>query len=217
LRPQASDEHTLLIYDENNNESFESYFNSDLDYLRDLKKDFSIIALDKKNYNVVKKINGKKFEIVIYDLLNKPLFKSSNSFVNEAEAKAEIPMIIQFFRSIIDKNQIEDYSQIKVLNDLSNQFPDDFTYSNHINFVFPNWPLRFQNKEFRNLINQILEENIPAHLTYDTFYLDIDQINNFEQTFRKWLNLKKSNNQDKLDLESLQIIQLLMNYKKNEK
>ena len=108
-------------------------------------------------------------------------------------------------------------SQIKVLNDLSNQFPDDFTYSNHINFVFPNWPLRFQNKEFRNLINQILEENIPAHLTYDTFYLDIDQINNFEQTFRKWLNLKKSNNQDKLDLESLQIIQLLMNYKKNEK
>ena len=133
--------------------------------------------MDKKNYNVVKKVNGKKFEIVIYDLLNKPLFKSSNSFVNEAEAKAEIPMIIQFFRSIIDKNQIEDYSQIKVLNDLSNQFPDDFTYSNHINFVFPNWPLRFQNKEFRNLINQILEENIPAHLTYDTFYLDIDQIN----------------------------------------
>lgn len=217
LRPQASDEHTLLIYDENNNESFESYFKSDLDYLRDLKKDFSIIALDKKNYNVIKKVDGKKYEIVIYDLLNKPLFKSCNSYANEAEAKAEIPMMIQFFRSIIDKNQIEDYSQIKVLNDLSNKFPDDFSYSNHINFVFPNWPLRFQNKEFRNLINQILEENIPAHLTYDTFYLDIDQINNFEQTYRKWLNLKKSNSHDKLDLESLQIIQLLMNYKKNEK
>ena len=216
LRPVASNQYTLFIKNEDQVQSFESYFTADLDHLRDLKKDFSIIAVDKKNYNVVKKLNSKNYEIIIYDLLNKPLFRSCVSYKNEADAKSEIPMIIQSFNVIIGANQLDEFCEMIVVNDLTSSFPDDFNYSNHINFIFPEWPLRFQNKEFKKHINQIVEEYIPANLTFDTFYLNIDKMNNFEQTHSKWIKHKKLNKYDQLDSKSLQIIQLLQNYKKNE-
>jgi hypothetical protein len=46
--------------------------------------------------------------------------------------------------------------------------------------------------------------------------MNIDKMNNFEQTHSKWIKHKKLNKYDQLDSKSLQIIQLLQNYKKNE-
>ena len=86
-----------------------------------------------------------------------------------------------------------------------------------MNFIFPNWPLRFQNKELKNYIISIIGEYLPAHLTYDIFYLDINQVNQLEQIFTKWTNLKQTKRFDQIDSKSLQIIQLLINYKKDGK
>ena len=217
LRPLSRKDYTLFIYDENRKKFFKSYYSADLDKLKDLRRDFAILSTDKKNYNVVKKANGKRFEIIIYDLLNKPMFRSCESFKLESDAKILIPKAIQFFSNVIIEDKIEDYSKMLVVNNISNRFPDDFNFSNHVNFIFPNWPLRFQNKELKNYIISIINEYLPAHLTYDIFYLDINQVNQLEQIFTKWTNLKKTSRFDQIDSKSLQIIQLLINYKKDGK
>jgi len=216
LRPVSHKDYTLIFYDANGGKYIESYFKSEQDTLRDLKSDFSILVADKKNFNVVKKLNSKNFEIILYDLLNRPLFKSAKSFKSEDEAKREIPIMIQFFTKIINENQIDEFSKMVIVNDISNKFPDGFNYSNHINFIFPDWPLRFQNKEFKNHLNSVVQEYIPAHLTYDIFYLDVNQIDQFEQTYSKWKRLKNTSRMDQVDSKSLQLIQLLMQYKRDE-
>jgi predicted lipase len=124
--------------------------------------------------------------------------------------------MIQFFTKIINENQIDEFSKMVIVNDISNKFPDGFNYSNHINFIFPDWPLRFQNKEFKNHLNSVVQEYIPAHLTYDIFYLDVNQIDQFEQTYSKWKRLKNTSRMDQVDSKSLQLIQLLMQYKRDE-
>lgn len=145
------------------------------------------------------------------------MFKSCNSFKSETDAKIEIPQMIQFYKKVNLEGTLEEYSKIVVVNDLSNKFPDDFNFSNHINFIFPDWPFRFQNKEFRTFIKEIIEEYISAHLTYDLFFLNIDQMNQFEQSFLKWEKLKNTKREDQIDSKSLQLIQLLMQYKKDGK
>jgi len=216
LRPVSHKDYTLIFYEANGGKYMESYFKSEQDTLRDLKSDFSILVADKKNFNVVKKLNSKNFEIILYDLLNRPLFKSAKSFKSEDDAKREIPIMIQFFTKIINENQIDEFSKMVIVNDISNKFPDGFNYSNHINFIFPDWPLRFQNKEFKNYLNSVVQEYIPAHLTYDIFYLDVNQIDQFEQTYSKWKRLKNTSRMDQVDSKSLQLIQLLMQYKRDE-
>ena len=137
------------------------------------------------------------------------MFRSCESFKLESDAKILIPKAIQFFSNVIIEDKIEDYSKMLVVNNISNRFPDDFNFSNHVNFIFPNWPLRFQNKELKNYIISIINEYLPAHLTYDIFYLDINQVNQLEQIFTKWTSLKQTNRFDQIDSKSLQIIQLL--------
>ena len=217
LRPVSHKDYTLIFYDDKGGKYIESYYKSELDILRDLKSDFSILVTDKKNFNVVKKLNSKNFEIILYDLLNRPLFKCSKSFKREEEAKREIPAIMQFFNRIIDENQLDEFSKMIIVNDISNKFPDDFNYSNKINFILPEWPVRFQNKEFKNYLKAVLNEYIPAHLTYDIFYLNVNQINQFEQTYSKWKRVKNTSRMDQVDAKSLQLIQLLMQYKRDEK
>lgn len=217
LRPVSQKDYTLIFYDAKGGKYIESYFKSELDTLRDLKNDFSILVADKKNFNVVKKLNSKNFEVILYDLLNRPLFKSAKSFRSEDEAKSEIPLMIQFFKKIIEDNQIDEFSKMIIVNDISNKFPDGFNYSNQINFIFPDWPLRFQNKEFKNYLNAVIEEYIPAHLTYDIFYLDVNQMDQFEQSYSKWKRVKNTSRMDQVDSKSLQLIQLLMQYKRDEK
>lgn len=217
LRPNAQKKFTLYIQDENHKRVMESYYTSYGEIKPELFSDFSILAVDKKNYNVVKQTNTNKFEIVLYDLLNKPLFKSCTAYDKEVFAKEAIPLMIQFFGKLAMEDQIKDFSEVVAINDLSNKFPNDFNYSNELNFIFPDWPSRFQNKEFKNHIIQVLNENIPAHLNFKVHYLTINQINQFEEAYTQWTSLKRSKPSKELDSKSLQIIQMLLSYKKDEK
>jgi len=215
LRPRQQKKQTLFIFDENKKHFMKSHNSAEMENLKEMLRDFSILAVDKKNYNVVKKTNGKRYEIILYDLLNKPLFRSCDTFAKEEHAKEAIPLMIQFFKEKIIGDEMEQHSEMVFLNDISNKFPNAFNYSNHINFILPNWPFRFQNKEFKTLIYSTIHEFIPAHLTFDIFYLNINQMNQFEQTYSKWMVLKQTKRESEIDSKSLQIIQMLLSYKRD--
>jgi hypothetical protein len=62
---------------------------------------------------------------------------------------------------------------------------DDF-YSHRASVFLPNWPMRFQNKEFKFYAEHLLFENAPAHLAVDCFWLSAHEMREFEQLFEEW-------------------------------
>ena len=69
-----------------------------------------------------------------------------------------------------------------------------------LNFTFP-------------LIKEKIEYYIPAHLSYEIFLLDFRKLSLFEDLYLNWLQAKKNQDFEQLDLLSLQLIQLLSTYK----
>ena len=121
--------------------------------------------------------------------------------------------MIAYFSAKKESNyDITSFSNIITANHESDKFPSDFNYSNHINFIFPDWPVRFQNNAFKNLICESIEEFIPAHLSHTIYYLNFQTLEVFESVYFKWLNYKQKGNLERLEKQSLQLIQLISSY-----
>ena len=118
-----------------------------------------------------------------------------------------------FIEKSKEEDSVENFSEINIDKGNSHEFPTDFVYSNKVSFIFPDWPLRFQNTEFRAYLKSVIHEYIPAHFNYDLFYLNINQVSIFEDTYYNWLDKKKIDNDNEADLYALQLIQLLKSYK----
>ena len=158
--------------------------------------------------------SSNKYRIIVYDLVNLPILKSENEFNSKAAAEKEKKQIISYFKTKIEsKIEIDSFTEILIKNNILNKFPSEFKYSNHLNFIFPDWPIRFQNNDFKALIDVSIKEFIPAHMTYDIYYLDFQNLSIFEAIYFKWLNYRYDGNYEKLELESLQLIQLMMKCK----
>jgi hypothetical protein len=213
LRPNIETNYHLLIYAERNEILLKSYYDTERNVLRDLRDDLWVIILKEQNFSIEKDEKTNEYIIVVYDLFNKPILKSEKQFNTIPLAEAEQARIIKYFSTKrILKSDIISFSSIEVTNREVSKFPNDFPYSNHINFIFPDWPVRFQNNEFKNLIFESIEEFIPAHLSYTTFYLNFQDLEIFEDVYFKWLHYKREGDFAKLELESLQLIQLISSY-----
>lgn len=214
LRPVIEINYQLEIYSENNEILLKSYYNSEYNQLRDLRDDLSVIIQNKENISIEKDQTTNRFLIIVYDLFNTPILKSENQFNSKAVAEKEKTRIISYFTSKREsKTAVSSFSEISIKNNTLNKFPSDFKYSNHLNFIFPDWPIRFQNNEFKALIDKSIKEFIPAHMSFDIFYLDFQTLSAFEAIYFKWLDYRFTGDYEKLELESLQLIQLIMNCK----
>ena len=104
------------------------------------------------------KINKKSFKIVLYDILNKPVFESVKEFDSKADALVEIQKFINFFdEHKRNKTDLKEFSSINIDIGNSHEFPVDFDYSNSLSIILPNWPFRFQNNEFLDHLKYILD------------------------------------------------------------
>jgi hypothetical protein len=151
---------------------------------------------------------------VIFDIFNKPVFKCPKVLYSNTGAKSEMKRLLEYFvKKSEEKDPIENFSEIIIDKGNSHEFPTDFGYSNQLSFIFPDWPLRFQNTEFRAYLKSSIQEHIPAHFSYDLFYLNVNQLSLFEDTYFNWLDKKKSDDDNEADVNALQLIQLLRSYK----
>jgi hypothetical protein len=213
LRPSIETNYQLVIYKEENKTLLKSYYNTEYNLLRDLRDDLWVIILKKQNFSIEKDEKTDKHIIVVYDLLNNPILKSEKQFNSLLSAEREKLRIIKYFSTKKESDSdIVSFTGIEIKNSESNKFPNDFLYSNHINFIFPDWPVRFQNNEFKNLIIESIDEFIPAHLSYNVFYLNFQDLEIFENVYFKWLKFKFDGDLAKLEQESLQLIQLISSY-----
>ncbi len=55
-------------------------------------------------------------------------------------------------------------------------------------FILPDWPTRFRNSHFQQLLENVIAAQTPLHLTAKALYLDRQTMNHFEQLYYGWLN-----------------------------
>ena len=214
LRPLLTTNYITKFLNEDSEPSLVSYNSSSFEEQNDLRNDIFILGTNKENYSIIKAKDKKEFQIVVFDIFNKPVFKSSKVFYSNVGAKSEMKRLLNFFiKKSEEQNLIENFSEIIIDKGNSHEFPTDFEYSNKISFIFSDWPLRFQNTEFRAYLKSIIKEHIPAHFNYDLFYLNVNQMSLFEETYFNWLDKKKEDNDNEADVNALQLIQLLKSYK----
>jgi len=68
-----------------------------------------------------------------------------------------------------------------------NQHPDPFSFQ--ISFVFPAWLPRFQEETFRQLIQETLINETPAHITIYLHWFDQEEMATFELAYEQWLEV----------------------------
>src|SRR5450830_144123 len=61
-------------------------------------------------------------------------------------------------------------------------------YSNRVSVVFSGWSARFCDPDFRNLAQETVCRNLPAHLYPEFHWLDFISMRDFEQRHRLWLD-----------------------------
>lgn len=183
-----------------------SYFSGNQTEVTSLQTDLKILGKDKANYSISSK--DEHFQLVVYNIINEPIFKSKSYFKTKENAEKEIDRLVQLFETDVNNFLFQSKKSTEEL-----KFPNDFNYSNHINLIMPDWPLRFQNKDFREFIERSIQDYIPAHLSFSLFYLEVNQMHRFEKTYQEWIELKVNNNKSEVAKLSLQLIQLLKSYR----
>ena len=213
LRPSSIINYKNYIYNDTNDLILESLKNSDFEKQKDYRSDLYLILDSPKYYEVNQVKTSSKFFISVSNVLGKRILKSNRYFKTKDEANNHIKFLVNFF---IQKKQnnipVEEISQIKMDIDKSNEFPSNFKFSNKISFICPNWPARFQNTEFISLFKLYIKKYIPAHIDFNFFLLNLKEISVFEDIYFNWLKKKSKKSKD-LDKYSIQLIQLINNYK----
>jgi hypothetical protein len=68
-------------------------------------------------------------------------------------------------------------------------------YSFWIGIVLPYWPVRFRDRNFRNLVERTLRLEAPAHVALRICWVDAGQMYEFEDAYEKWLHELAKNGQ----------------------
>ena len=57
----------------------------------------------------------------------------------------------------------------------------------------PSWPVRFQDDNFRTKLENIIYEQAPIHIAFQSYWLDLMAMAEFEKSYYKWLGLVSNN------------------------
>ena len=148
---------------------------------------------EEANYDIVEKANGG-YDIVLN------IDKSANKAIqlvnrqveikSVEQARAIIRQAVRFFR---DFNQASEglhlVEHILLRDDTALKGLDD-PYSFMMTVVFPSWPIRFQKPSFRNLAQELIMAESPAHVLVNVLWLDLEEMELFEKAYKAWIGLK---------------------------
>ena len=208
LRPKFSNLNSLFVYDSDSKRILKNIKPIKNEEINFIKENLIIVLKDKSKYTIIKKNNS--YKIVILDSLNNSILMSIKSFKKKDIAENEINHYLKMFQKIDD---LDELLKINSENINLNKFPESFDFSNKINLIFPDWPFRFQNNEFISLIKDVISSFIPAHVTYNLLFLNVQEILIFDKIYKEWLKSISKKNSKKHQVLSLEIVQLLIKYK----
>jgi hypothetical protein len=77
-------------------------------------------------------------------------------------------------------------------------FSDNF-FDHQLSLVFPGWTARAINPAFRQYVRQLANEHMPAHLLSEIYWLDLADMESFENIYQQWLEALHQYQQSLLD------------------
>ena len=184
---------------------------------QDFIQQISESGKDAKNYKTSKEKDGK----VKVELYNKQ--GDRIAFIDQLlladSAKQVIKTSSKLVKELLDKGadalvaQIGYEEQAKTGASLYSD-----PYSQQLSAVLPVWPAKFSNEKLRILLEGIIRLNAPAHLKVNCFWLDMARMQEFEEVYFQWLDIKSgpSPAQPLLDDLSLYLLFLLLSYQKED-
>jgi hypothetical protein len=137
---------------------------------------------DPANYRVHIHESGKYY--LALHVNERPIATGTRFFEDKEDASAEIHKLAELLRFL----HHEPKARRKHIRAAAK---DDF-YSQRISVLLPNWPMRFQNNEFRLYAEQLLAENAPAHLAVNCFWLSVHEMQEFERLHQEWKSLMRA-------------------------
>jgi hypothetical protein len=92
--------------------------------------------------------------------------------------------------------------------------PDDF-YPMRISVVFPDWTSRFHNSKFRMLAEETVSGNAPAHIYSEYYWLNPENMEQFEMLYRIWLDEKMQVSSGQLETAAVNLISFLLQHERS--
>jgi|GEM_PF-986909 len=71
---------------------------------------------------------------------------------------------------------------------------DETFFSFRMSAIMPNWPVRFQDPNFRQNFENILYRESPVHLVSNSYWLDLMTYSAFEAKYFQWISLQSNRN-----------------------
>jgi hypothetical protein len=83
-------------------------------------------------------------------------------------------------------------------------------YANRINVIFPAWTARCNNLQFRSFAGNLVQDNCPAHIHPEIYWLDFPSMCEFEVLQDRWSRLLQFKPQsDEFDMASRSLVRFL--------
>jgi len=158
-------------------------------YLSNLNK--YILTLTDENYNDV--IEEIESHYILYDSIT---------------TKEEWYIILKDILTLFNQDP-SNYSIEFINKTVNNKFVKSNFYEYKVSFIIPNWPARFQDINFKYFIKEFITEHLPAHLIPSFYYLDIEKMKNFENTYFQWIDLMNDKQSNEFNQSSLLLTNIL--------
>lgn len=196
LRPkQTEKKYGIYIKDEKGNFILKSKKQYSIDERKEILKtielnlnvydNFSVEADENRDMNIVFKIPETEIS-----------FTSINPDISVEKTHSQMESL---YRYLSDKNGVIPFEEKTGFyiqyNDDENDIPENyFTYK--ISLVFPSWTARFNNREFRSIVKDLVWEQKPAAVYADIHWLDPNDMKKFEKLYKKWQTKNTEQNFD---------------------
>ena len=85
-------------------------------------------------------------------------------------------------------------------------------YNFRVSVIFPSWPARCADNEFRKLAEETVRINAPAHIAVDIYWLGFQEMLEFEIFYHDWLDCKRKGPGSETDALARDLIQFFIRH-----
>jgi hypothetical protein len=137
-----------------------------------------------------------------------PVPRNVWSILRDMETREEAEKYIQsmtnhlaYFNINMEGMYLVDHIELRPRNKPGLRTPDTDAafYSFCITVIFPSWPSRFADPEFRKFMEAALREDAPSHIGIDFYYLDVKELKEFEEIYSLWLEQLRIHSEDNIN------------------
>ena len=188
LRPQAQDQHGFVLHDDQESPILQSYEFGEIDQQRSYSDDLLNVGVHRNNYRIERDEEGK-YHVVLLNNYDVPIGRYPEPISQEERAEDKLLDILDYIKSF-KRSGMPIFDRIKYTTKHRSESQADVDkdyYSLTLSVVLPNWPSRFQNSDFRDLMRNIIVLNAPVYVHINFHWLNSRDMEQFEDIYFDWL------------------------------